>query len=289
MPEYRELPIADVYRPERPWRRHTLMARMEEFMADIAKNGQLEPIGVVEKSPNYFEVVYGDRRSIAITKLGWTTIKCMVYQPGESDLHAMMASENLQRNATNDMEDAVQIRGLIDDEGFTPEGITARFGIPASRVRNLLLVLAGDERCHDHIAEGTMSIAQAMEVNKFESAGYKTLAIKYAVENDMSAMRLELWRKDIQRQGMEIGIDDAIAAGQTPAMVEVTEPHILCTLLNHSVKLVGSKTVTICPDCWNTYVAGREALGREAALREAQLWLPYLELLRASVGGQDGG
>lgn len=91
----------------------------------------------------------------------------------------------------------------------------------------------------------------------------------------MSAARLALWRKVIQSKGMEMGVDEAIAQGQAPAMVDVNEPMTLCTLLNHAVKAVGTKQYVVCPDCWNTYVQALEALQREAALHDAGLWLPY--------------
>ena len=235
--------------------------------------------------PGVFQVVAGHRRSIAVTKLGWDVVDCKVLGPLESDTDAIMAAENFMRTQVNEMEEATLYQRLVEHKRMDPRGIAAAYHVPESRVRNLLAVLQGDPKCHEHIAAGKMSVAQALEISQFESEAYKAIAINYAVDHGMSAERLRLWRKTVQKDGLEMGVDEAIAAGQAPAMIDITEPVITCTMLNHTVKLVGTQQRTICPDCWNMYVQALEALNREAALHDAGLWLPYLEWRKSQLGG----
>lgn len=285
MAEFRRVPVADLEPPEHLMREVTRSEKYESIRNSMASIGLINPVTVCEYAPGKYRIIAGMHRSTAATELGWREIDAKVLQPGERDSDLVMASENLHKVDLNPMDEALMYQRLVKEQGLTPGGIHALYNVPESRVRNLLAVLAGDPRCHQYVFEGKMSIAQALEISQFESEAYKLLAIKYAVENDMSAIRLAMWRKDVQRQGLEIGVDDAIAGGLQPQMIEITEPHITCTLLNHTVKLVGTKQYTICPDCWNTYVQALEALQREEEIRASGNWLPYLEWRKSNLGG----
>lgn len=285
MAEYRKIPVEALVDPANAMRHSTIMEGLDELMESINTEGLINPITVREIAPGSFQVVAGHRRSIAVTKLGWDVVDCKVLGPLENDTDAIMAAENLMRTQINEIEEALMYQRLVEHKRMDPRGIAAAYHVPESRIRNLLAVLSGDPRCHEHVANGRMSVAQALEISQFESEAYKVIAINYAVDGGMSAARLQLWRKTIQKDGLEMGVDEAIAAGQTPAMVDITEPMTVCTLLNHAVKLVGTKQIVICPDCWNTYVAGLEALQREANLHDAGLWLPYLEWRKQHLGG----
>ena len=283
MAEFRKIPVAALEPPDHLMREVTRSEKYESIRDSMARIGLINPITVREYEPGKYKIIAGMHRSTAATELGWELIDAKVLQPGEQDSDVIMASENLHKVDLNAMDEAAMYLRLQQEQGLTPGGIHALYNVPESRVRNLLAVMAGDPRCHQHIFEGNMSIAQALEISQFESEAYKVLAIKYAVENDMSAVRLAMWRKDVQRQGLEIGVDEAIAGGEAPKMIEITEPHITCTLLNHTVKLVGTKQYTVCPDCWNTYVQGLEALQREEELKNAGLYELYVQWRRAKL------
>lgn len=285
MAEYRKVPVAALVDPANQMRSITTMDGMDELMESLNSEGLINPITVREVTSGVYQVVAGHRRSIAVTKLGWDEVDCRVLGPMESDTDAVMAAENLMRTQVNEMEEAEMYARLVEGKKMDPRGIAAAYHVPESRVRNLLAVLAGDARCQALVAEGKMSVAQALEVSQFESEAYRTIAINYAVEGGMSATRLALWRKDIQSKGLEIGVDDAVAQGETPTMIDVSVPMTLCTLLNHPVNLVGTRQYTVCPDCWNTYVQALEALQREATLHDAGLWLPYLDWRKQNLGG----
>ena len=284
MAEYRSIPVGALEEAEHKMREVTRSPKYMGMLASMGSIGLISPITVREYEPGKYRVVAGMHRATAATELGWEVIEAKVLAPGEQDSDLIMASENLHKVDLNEMDEAMMYQRLVQDRHMDPRGISATYNVPESRIRNLLAVLGGDPRCHAHVAAGRMSVAQALEVSQFESEAYKLLAINYAVDGGMSAQRLALWRRDIQSKGMEMGVDDAIARGDTPAMVDVSEPMTLCTLLNHAVKLVGTKQVVICPDCWNTYVAALEALHREAALHDAGLWLPYLAWRKQNLG-----
>jgi len=264
MPEYRELSLESLEAPKDPWRIHTLMQNIESLCQDIAQNGQLQPICVVDRHNGVYEVVAGHRRAVAMTKLGRPTIKAMVYRPGEADLDAIMASENLHRNKTNDMEDAVAFRRLMTTQGMDEVGISSRFNIPLSRINNLLSVLDGDPRVSNLVAEERISVAQAVAINEFESEAYTLIAMEQATKHKRSANDLRRWRLSLKASGAEAQIDAAVAAGSTPAMIDISEAQQICDIDNHAVPVRLSKRYIICAEHYNLFIRGLEALQREA-------------------------
>lgn len=285
MAEYKKVPVSALEEAEHKMRAVERGPKYLGILASMGSIGLINAITVREVVPGKYQIVAGMHRATAATELGWTEIDARVLGPEEQDTDLIMASENLHKVDLNEMDEALMYARLVSDRRMDPRGIAATYNVPESRVRNLLAVLAGDPRCQALVAEGKMSIAQALEVSQFESAAYRTIAINYAVEGGMSATRLALWRKDIQSKGLEIGVDEAVAQGEVPTMIDVSVPMTLCTLLNHPVNLVGTKQYIICPDCWNTYVQALEALQREATLHDAGLWLPYLEWRKSNLGG----
>lgn len=285
MAEFRKIPVVSLEEARNKMREVRRSEKYLGILASMSRLGLINPITVREVEPGKYEIVAGMHRSSAATELGWELIDARVLAPDEQDTDEVMAAENLHKVDLNEMDEAALYHRLCTTRGLQPSGISALYNVSESRVKNLLAVFAGDPRCHALIAEGHMSVAQALEVSQFESEAYRSLAIKYASDGGMSADRLHRWRMQIQSEGLEHGVDEAIAAGQQPQMIEVTEPMSVCTLLNHAVKLVGTKQHTICPSCWNTYVEALEALAREATLHDAGLWLPYLEWRKANLGG----
>lgn len=285
MAEYRKIPVAALEEARNKMREVQRSEKYLGILASMARLGLINPITVRETEPGVYEIIAGMHRSAAATELGWESIDARVLGPSEMDTDEVMAAENLQRVELNPMDEAALYHRLCETRGLQPSGISALYNVPESRVRNLMAVFSGDVRCHALVGEGRMSIAQALEVSQFESEAYRLMAINYAVDGGMSADRLHRWRLQIQADNLEHGVDEAIAKGEQPEMVQVTEPMSVCTLMNHAVKLVGTKQHVICPDCWNTYVSALEALQREAALHDAGLWLPYLEWRRQHLGG----
>ena len=285
MAEFRKIPVAALEEARNKMREVRRSEKYLGILASMSRLGLINPITVREIRPGAYEIVAGMHRSSAATELGWTEIDARVLGPNEQDTDEVMAAENLHKVDLNPMDEAALYHRLCETRGLQPSGISALYNVAESRVRNLMAVFAGDPRCHAMVAEGRMSIAQALEVSQFESDAYRLLAINYALDGGMSADRLRRWRVQVQADNLEHGVDAAIAAGHQPAMVDVTEPMSVCTLLNHAVKLIGTKQHVICPDCWNTYVAALEALSREAALHDAGLWLPYLDWRKQHLGG----
>lgn len=103
------------------------------LMSSIKETGLLQPIGVVQKG-NGYEVVYGNRRFLAVSKLGYSKIPATIHQnktEAENDLQNL--TENLQRRNIT-LTEAGRYMEILNKSGLTIPEIAIRLGVNKSYI-----------------------------------------------------------------------------------------------------------------------------------------------------------
>lgn len=289
VPVYMMIPVAALVEPETPQRKETLLERMDELRDSIRMNGLQQPIGVLSLADSTYRILFGHRRSIAVTQLGWEFIPAMVYQPNEADGDKLMGAENYHRNAVNDAEEARYYARILPTYPEGTIGMARELNVPQSRIERLLLCLEGDPKCFEEMAKGNISLAQAWEINKFESPGYRLQAIERCLVDKIGGETLRKWRQDIQKQGLDRSAAEQQVTWATPQQPIGQEPMDNCCIGNHMVPLLARKIYPICHQHYNVFLQGLECLGRETTLQEAGLYKQYLRLVQEAEGEEPDG
>ena len=136
----RELPIGSV-KPN-PYQPRTSMdeGALDELVASIQASGLLQPV-VVRPRDGGYELIAGERRWRAVTRLGWTKIPAVVKDVDDQTLLTLALIENLQRDDLSPMDEAAGYQRLAA-EFKLPQGEIARLvGRNRSTVANLLRLL----------------------------------------------------------------------------------------------------------------------------------------------------
>lgn len=108
-------------------------SELEGLMQSIKKEGLLQPIGVVKRGTSY-EIAYGNRRFLAMSKLGRATIPAVVQETEEqTDVDIMNLTENIQRRNISLMEIGRYINTLKASNLSNAE-IAVRLGVEKSYV-----------------------------------------------------------------------------------------------------------------------------------------------------------
>ena len=261
--EFRLIPVKFLDEPDEPDRQTSIMDNMEEFVADIAANGLMNPICVEEVSPTSYRVFAGHRRSVAVTILQWQEVMCHVFPKGHPAIERMKASENLKRNQLTEKEEALVYKRVHEREGHSPAQIAMYFDRPEQRVIDLLDLAAGDPRVFDLLGKGEVSRAQAIEINRFKTEPYRLMAIEQAVKHGLKAPGLRKWRLNIEEYGGEQVFVSPEEILRSMAPGEINEPHQICVFGQHTALLRHSKHYIICSDHWDLIIRGLEALNRE--------------------------
>jgi ParB family chromosome partitioning protein len=121
-------------------RRSFTEPELAELEASIRSSGLLQPI-VVRASNGKWELVAGERRLRAVTRLGWTEIPAVVRDFDDRAMLTLALVENLQRADLNPLEEAEGYQRLIDEFGLTQQQVAEAVGKDRTSVTNLLRVL----------------------------------------------------------------------------------------------------------------------------------------------------
>ncbi len=115
--------------------------KIEELALTIETHGIIQPIVVREIHDGQFEIIAGERRYRAISKLGWEKIPAIINNLSDTETASVALIENLQREELSPIEEAVAYSKLIELHQLTQEGLANRLGIGQSTVANKIRLL----------------------------------------------------------------------------------------------------------------------------------------------------
>lgn len=135
------------------------VAGIDELAASIESLGVLQPIKVRAAGDDWV-VVWGQRRLLAVQKLGWKRIPAITTaeQPTAAEIAIEQLVENLHRADLNPIDRAAAMRAVVD-AGTTQAELARTLGLAPSTVANDLAMLAAPDEIRELIAQGQLSPA----------------------------------------------------------------------------------------------------------------------------------
>lgn len=163
--EVRQLPVgAIVPNPFQPRRAFT-EEELAELSASIRENGLLQPIVVRPARSGGdgagWELVAGERRWRAISRLGWKEAPAVVRDVDDRTMLVLALVENLQRASLSALEEAEGYRRLVDDFGLSQGQVAETVGRDRSTIANTLRLLQLPAYVQRLIGEGALSAGHA--------------------------------------------------------------------------------------------------------------------------------
>lgn len=156
----RRIPISQIQpNPTQP-RKGFSDEDLAELASSLERHGLLQPV-VVRPAGAGYQLIAGERRFRAATKLGWTEIPAIVREADDTTLLTLALIENLQRSDLNPMEEAMGYHRLIDDFGLTQQQVAEAVGKDRSTVANLLRLLKLPASVRRMVEEGHLSLGHA--------------------------------------------------------------------------------------------------------------------------------
>jgi len=138
--EVKQIPISEIVpSPYQP--RYVFDGdRIDELCQTIKTHGVIQPI-VVRIRNGKFEIIAGERRWRAVTKLGMDSIPAIVREINDSQAASVALIENLQREGLTSLEEANAYQKLIDLHQLTQESLAQRLGKSQSTIANKIRLL----------------------------------------------------------------------------------------------------------------------------------------------------
>lgn len=142
LPEFREIPIAQLHESPKNPRRHWSEAGLAELTASVRQHGVLTPL-LVRPNATGFEIAAGHRRLRAATPAGLATVPARIREMDDRAFLEVLTIENLQREDVHPLDEAEGYQALMTvDRAYTPEAIAAKVGKSTSYVYQRLKLLS---------------------------------------------------------------------------------------------------------------------------------------------------
>jgi ParB/RepB/Spo0J family partition protein len=163
------------------------------LMQSIKEEGLLQPIGVVKNGSGY-EICYGNRRFLAVSKLGMKTIPVIVHEKKkETDVDIKNLTENIQRRNITLAEIGRYVE-LMSQQGLTPGEAAVRIGVPKSYI----------EACVAAFQKVPKEFRDDLEVRVGPKAGTKATAGKISLRVAQSIISAQKQNKINSAQSKQL-------------------------------------------------------------------------------------
>ncbi len=167
---FREVNMADIvpsdFEPQVRRRAHFTDEEIEELKTSIEQNGLIEDI-VVRPQGDKYQIVCGERRWLAIKKIGWKQIEVKVRELSDSAAIRVQMEENLQRKQLDPLEEAFSYKYLMDKANYSVRDLHIKFGRSERNIVQKLKLNDLSEEGKTLLAELKLPLGHAVEIAKY--------------------------------------------------------------------------------------------------------------------------
>jgi ParB family transcriptional regulator, chromosome partitioning protein len=168
VPHVRLIPWEQIVpNPNQP-RKHYDEQALQELADSIRQHGILQPLLVLQRGNERFELVAGERRHRAAKIAGVTLIPVIIQQLTDQQQAEISLIENLQREDLSPVETARAFQTLMHEFGMTQTGIARRIGKSQSAISHLLRLLQLPEEILEALNRGELQEGHAQALLKIE-------------------------------------------------------------------------------------------------------------------------
>ena len=158
---FREIRLDQIVPNPRQPRRDFSDAELQELQLSLQASGLLQPIAVRPRKDGKFELIAGERRFRAASRLGWNTIPAVIRDVSDEQLLSLALVENLQREDLNPIEEAEGYRQLITDFGLAHQQVAQAVGKDRSTITNALRLLTLPDDVQRLVRDGSLTLGHA--------------------------------------------------------------------------------------------------------------------------------
>ena len=158
----KSIPIAQIGRNPFQPRREFNVEELGELEESLKASGLLQPVTVRRRQgKDGFELIAGERRLRAATKLGWKEIPAIIKEIDDRTVLTLALVENLQRTDLNPIEEGEGYHRLSHEFGLTQQQIAETVGKDRTTIANMLRLLQLPEAVRKLLQDGDLTMGHA--------------------------------------------------------------------------------------------------------------------------------
>jgi ParB family chromosome partitioning protein len=158
----KSIPIAQISRNPFQPRQEFNAEDLAELQESLKASGLLQPITVRRRpGKDGFELIAGERRLRAATKLGWKEIPAIIKEIDDKTILTLALVENLQRTDLNPIEEAEGYHQLSHEFALTQQQIAETVGKDRTTIANMLRLLQLPDVVRKLLQAGQLTMGHA--------------------------------------------------------------------------------------------------------------------------------
>ena len=222
-----ELKINDISPNEDQPRKNFSDEKIDQLAASIAESGVIQPI-IVQKRPNGYRIVAGERRWRAARQAGLTVIPAIVRDLTDSQTLEQALIENIVREDLNPIEEAYAMQNLLKAHKLTQDKLAKELGKPRATIANTLRLINLDESIQEFIKHGDLSEGHAKVILSLKDKDEQRRAADVILQKEMNVRQAEAYVRKI------------IEAKENPEVsgpVELPDERVVLSVKEYETKL----------------------------------------------------
>lgn len=195
-----DIPV-DRIRPN-PFQARTVFHNLDELTQAIQLHGFTSRLRVRRdpSDPQFFQLVFGERRLRAARAAGLTVVPCDVADHSDAELVEIGLTENLQREDLNPLEEAHAFQVFVDERGYSIRTLAERIGKHKGYVENRLGLLRTPPDVQQMIAERPDTIAGALLLAKLPTSRERRPLIEGLLRGELSVKDIRAALQQLTRE-----------------------------------------------------------------------------------------
>lgn len=165
--------------------------KIEELARTIHTHGVIQPIVVRKMDNEQYEIIAGERRYRAMTKLEWTEVPAIIRNLSDKETASVALIENLQREELTAIEEALAYQKLLELHELTQEALAQRLGKGQSTVANKIRLLKLPEIVQEAILKREISERHARALMPVKEEHVQIALYKDIIEHHYNVKQLE--------------------------------------------------------------------------------------------------
>lgn len=189
--EVKQIAVSDII--PSPYQPRTVFDddRIDELCQTIKTHGVIQPI-VVRQRDGKYELIAGERRWRAVTKLGWLNVPALVREFNDSQAASIALIENLQREGLTSIEEAVAYEKLLEMHDLTQESLAQRLGKSQSTIANKLRLLQLNDAAKDALMQRKITERHARALLSLPDEALQDKVLAEIVDKELNVKQTEM-------------------------------------------------------------------------------------------------
>jgi len=163
---------------------------LDDLVDSIRQHGVIQPL-IVRAVNGKLELIAGERRWRASSKLGLATVPVIEREASDRDVLEMALIENLQREDLNPMEEAAGYVRLAKEFTLKQDEIASRVGKSRASIANAMRLLDLHPDIQLHVAHGRITVGHAKVILSIKDRDSQVLAADQVIRRQLTVRAAE--------------------------------------------------------------------------------------------------